>query len=122
MKIFIKFRYEIGRNADTICGKGTLFHRSYERWQPSADTLKYALFLGIKTVSLSNAWNVAISLTPKSFATWRLKRTPNRNPARKTPEARRSMAHLNDGDCPRLAACVKWRGWPVYLTPCPLAA
>src|ERR1035438_5376053 len=75
-------------------GKSTFFHRYQDRWQQPVNTLEYASFPGTTTPNMSSARIVARSLTPKSFVTWRLKRPPNQNPARKTPEAQRRLGSL----------------------------
>ena len=81
-------------NADTIWRKSSLFHQHQDRWQQPANTLEYESFPGMTTPNMSSARIVARSLTPKSFATWRLKRPPNQNLVWKMPEALTNRLYL----------------------------
>src|SRR5580658_5064387 len=79
---FNKYPFEFLEKPATIWRKEHFIQPIPERWQPSASTPGYESFPGTKTPSLSSAWSVARSLTPKSSATWRLKKPLNQRKRR----------------------------------------
>src|SRR5579863_4435829 len=64
-------------NPATIWRKEQFIQLIQKRWPPSANIPGYESFPGTKTQSLSSAWSVARSLTPKNSATWRLRKPLN---------------------------------------------
>ena len=79
-------RYYFQNPAETRFDDGVLRYNNWRtariqsnltQWPPSANTQECVLSPGRKTRSMSSAWNVAMSLTPKNFAIWR-SRKPSR--------------------------------------------
>src|ERR1700727_1106554 len=83
---FTKMPFEIVEKVATICGKSFQIQTHKKRWLPPANTQGFALSPDTKTPSTLNAWNVAMSSTPKNFTIWRLKNPPKRKKKSRTNE------------------------------------